>query len=153
MKKLIWQIILPLTIMSNTIITKWWYVISVDAPVSMMSGFPFICISDGWHTSMSYQIFTSELVGNLIIHFVFWFIAIYLMKKSIAQIKIPKTLIVINYIFVSISLGLALWIGSMPEHIYKYKREFKITILDTGYKFIWENNNRPNYSNYQIEKE
>ena len=64
-------LILPLSIISLTIFTKWWYILPVDAPDSMMYGFPIPYSCNGWHTSLSYQIFIFEFIVDLLIHFAF----------------------------------------------------------------------------------
>ena len=47
----------------------------------------------------------------------------------------------------------AIWIGTMPEHIYKTKRDFEVEVLTTGYKFVWQNQERPRYEDYKKEIE
>ena len=145
MKSLILKIVVPLTIISFTIFTKWWYVLPVDAPDTMMFGFPFIWLSEGWHTSMSLQFFISEFILNLLIYFSFWCTMLFLINQFLIKIKISKLLTIISYGVVSIILLMAIWIGSMEEHIYYPKKDFDIEILDTGYKFIWENQERPTF--------
>ncbi|WP_222931286.1 hypothetical protein, partial [Xanthovirga aplysinae] len=83
MKKLIWELVLSLTVISFSIFTKWWYVLPTDALDTVMSGFPLIWISEGWHTSMSLQIFVKELIINLLIYFVFWFTIVYTINRLI----------------------------------------------------------------------
>ncbi|WP_234859378.1 hypothetical protein [Aquimarina aquimarini] len=41
MKKLIWKFILPITIISFTLFTKWWHVLVLDGPDEILTGFPF----------------------------------------------------------------------------------------------------------------
>ncbi|MEM6768710.1 MAG: hypothetical protein AAF655_27470, partial [Bacteroidota bacterium] len=61
MKQLIWRLVIPLTIISFFLVTKWWFVAVEDAPDSWMYGFPFPYLCEGWHTSLSLQVFLKEL--------------------------------------------------------------------------------------------
>lgn len=70
---------------------------------------------------------------------------LFLINQFLIKIKISKLLTIISYGVVSIILLMAIWIGSMEEHIYYPKKDFDIEILDTGYKFIWENQERPTF--------
>jgi hypothetical protein len=64
-KNLTWKLMLPLTLMSFATFTKWWYVLPVAARDTMMTGFPLPFVCEGWHTSMSLQIFMAEFLINL----------------------------------------------------------------------------------------
>jgi len=148
-KKLIWNIVLPLTIIAFSIFTKWWYVIPNDAPDTMMIGFPLIWMSEGWHTSLSLQIFVGELIVNLVFYFLVLYFLFFAINRFFAEIKVSKFITIIMYSIVGLICFGAIWIGTMPEHIYKAKRDFDIEILDSGYHFIWEDQERPNYENYK----
>ncbi|WP_461630708.1 hypothetical protein [Labilibaculum euxinus] len=156
MKRLSWTLVLPLTIVSLTIFTKWWYVLPVDAPDSMMYGFPIPYACNGWHTSLSYQIFMTEFLGNLLIHFTFWFIVVMLINRFLIKIRLNKIitifLLTISGLFTS---GLIL-IASDSNNIFKVKRQFDIEILKTGYKFVWDGYSRPenfDFDAYERNKE
>ena len=149
MKRLVWKIILPITIITFSFFTKWWYVLPIDAPDTMMSGFPLIWLSEGWHTSLSLQIFVSELILNLLIFFIFWVAVFLSINRFIIEIKIPKILTTVSYIITGLICILALLIGTMEENTYKVKRDFKVEVLTTGYKFIWQNQTRPKYEDYK----
>ncbi|WP_075344611.1 hypothetical protein [Tenacibaculum agarivorans] len=149
MKSLILKLVVPLTIITFSMFTKWWYVLPVDAPDTMMSGFPLIWISQGWHTSMSLQIFLKELLINLFIYFSVILIITYLIHKYVVQIQIPKLVTLVLTILTGIICTGAILIGTMPEHVYKSKRDFEIEVLTTGYKFIWQTQERPKYEDYK----
>ena len=93
MKQLTWRLILPLTIISFGVFTKWWYVLPVDAPDTMMAGFPLAFVCDGWHTSMSLQIFAFELMFDFLIYFSFWFLLIIFINRYLLRIKIDNMLL------------------------------------------------------------
>ena len=150
MKRLVWTLILPLTVISFSAFTKWWYVLPVDTPDTMMSGFPLPYVCDGWHTSLSLQIFFIELCIDLVTYFAFWFIVIFIINRIISKIKINK---IVTLLLLSISgiltAGLIL-IAANSTNLYYLKRPFDIEVLTTGYKFIWEGNPRPD--NFDFDK-
>lgn len=152
MKKLTLQLILPLTIISFFIFTKWWYTLPVDAPDTMFVGFPFPFLCDGWHTSMSLQIFIMEFLADLLIYFLFWFILVFCINRYVAVIKINKiftAILLIASILISI---FCIWIASFKENIFYIKRDFDIEVMESGYKFIWQPKLRPDYYKYHPEK-
>ncbi|UPQ79338.1 hypothetical protein M0M57_00520 [Flavobacterium azooxidireducens] len=142
MKQLIWKLILPLSLISFIIFRKWWYVFPVDGPESMMSGFPFPYVCDGWFTSMSNQFFLMEMIIDILVHFMFWFLLILFINRF-AKIKMPKILTAVLMIFNVMILCCFIFIVTMPENVFKMKRDFDVEIKKTGYNFIWENTQRP----------
>ncbi len=152
MKQLTWRLILPLTIISFGAFTKWWYVLPVDAPDTMMSGFPLAFVSDGWHTSLSLQIFLLELVFDFVIYFLLWFFLILLVARFWTQIKVPKILISIIWTLSIIISAFAIWIASRPEQIIQLKRDWDMQVLVTGYKLTWQNESRPGFAKYEPNK-
>lgn len=152
MKHLIWKLVLPTTVITFSMYSKWWYVLPVDAPDTMMSGFPFIWIGEGWHTSMSLQIFVTEFILNLLVYFLFWSFIVFITDRFIFKMKVPKFLTILLYSITGVICLGALWIGTMPEQVYKTKRDFDIEVLATGYKFIWQQQDRPKYEEYKPTK-
>lgn len=151
MKTLIWKLVLPLTLITFFLFTKWWYVFPIDGPDTMMAGFPLIWVSYGWHTSLSLQIFVGELLINLFIYFSTILAITYAINRFVIKISIPKIATGILLTISGLLCLAALWIGTMPEHIYKTKRDFDVEVLTTGYKFIWEAQERPRYEDYKID--
>lgn len=149
MKELSWKLVLPLTIISFFVFTKWWYVLPVDGPDTMMSGFPLIWVSDGWHTSLSLQIFVTEFIIDISVYFLFWFAVVFTFNRFILVIKVPRIITIFLLGLATLICTFAFFIGTMPEHIYLRKRDFDIEVLTTGYKFIWEHQDRPNYHDYK----
>jgi hypothetical protein len=39
-------------------------------------------------------------------------------------------------------------IASMPNHVYQASREFDMKVMVTGYKFIWQHQDRPDFDKY-----
>jgi len=151
-KYLTCRLILPLTIISFGTVTKWWYVLPVDAPDTMMIGFPLAFISDGWHSSMSLQIFVFEFVFDFLTYFLFWFLFIIFIDRYLARIKIAKILVGILWAFSIIIFALAIWIASFPEQVFEMKRDWDRQVMVTGYKLTWTHQDRPDFSKYDPNK-
>lgn len=136
MKKLIWQLVLPLTILSFLFVTKSWYVYVVDGPDKYMRGFPLICESQGFHTSMSTILFVKEFFFNLLSYFLFWFVIVFLFNRFLLKIKIPKVVYRLM-IFLSI-LALALYasILTLGDVEFKLSRDFDVEVKSTSITFF-----------------
>ena len=148
MKRLTWKLIIPLTIISFSLFTKWWYTLPENAPDTIFIGFPLPFLCNGWHTSMSLQIFILELVVDLLTYFIFWFILIFLINEYLKQINVPNFLTV-SFLSIAILISAySIWAASFKENLFYYKREFNIEVMKTGYKFTWQNLERPNFYKY-----
>lgn len=155
MKKLSWKLILPLTVISFGTITKWWYALPVDAPDTLYSGFPFPFVGAGWHTSMSLQIFVLELLVDFLIYFLFWFTIVFCINKYLTKIKTSKIITFGLWTISGIIILSSSYIASFPEHIFYVKRHYEMEIMETGYNFIWQKTERPDYYKYhpKVKKE
>lgn len=143
LKYLIFKMALPLTIIIMAVFTKSWLVLPVDGGNTVMSGFPFPFIADGWHTSLSYQIFITEFLADFFIQLLLWTLILFLINKYLFIIKIPKFLNIIIWGLAIIISGLAVSIASMPDQIIRLKRDWEIqAVLNSGYQFIWEEQSR-----------
>jgi hypothetical protein len=128
------------------------YALPVDAPDIIMVGFPLAYAGDGWHTSMSLQIFFLELFVDLVVYFLFWFAVIWIVDRFVVRIKINRTVtIVLLAVTGLISLGL-IKIGADSTNVYFVKRPYDIDVLASGYKFIWDGNPRPGNFDYEEYK-
>lgn len=145
MKQLTWKLILPFTVISFGTITKWWYALPVDAPDTLYSGFPFPFVGDGWHTSMSLKIFVLELFADFLIYFLFWFTVIFCVNKFWTKIKTNKIVTIGLWTISGLIIIGASYIASFPEHIFYTKRPYDMEIMETGFKFVWEHTDRPDY--------
>lgn len=151
-RQLTWRLILPLTIIFFGTFTKWWYVLPVDAPDTMMVGFPFAFVGDGWFTSMSLQIFLIEFIVDFLIYFLFWFLGVLLIKRILIQINVSK--ISTRIIWTVAILTISFWavILTISEKHIKVKRDWDMQVLVTGYKFTWTYKDRPDFSKYDPNK-
>jgi hypothetical protein len=152
MKQLIWKLVLPLNIISFGIFTKWWYALPVDAPDTMFRGFPLAYSCPGWHTSMSLQIFLSELIFDLLIYFLFWLVVVFCADRFLIKIRtfrwVTNTLWSVTGIFMAIGVLFATYV----EIVFYVRRPFDMEIMETGYEFIWQDTKRPDYYQYHPEE-
>ena len=151
-KQLIWKLILPLTIISFATCTKWWYVLPVDAPDTMLTGFPFPFVGPGWHTSMSLQIFMTEFIIDILVYFAFCFLLIYCIDRYLRRIKVSKPLAIILLTFSGLIVTGTLFIASDSTNIFNVKRPWKMDVMTTGYKFTWQHQERPDFNKYDPRK-
>lgn len=152
MKQLIWKLILPLTVISFVTVTKWWYVLPIDAPDTLYSGFPFPFVGEGWHTSMSLQIFVLELIADFLVYFIFWFVLIFGFNRFRAEIKPNKFFTIGLWTISGIIVLVAIYIASFKDNHFYIKRPYKIEVLETGFKFYWQQTKRPDYYKYRSER-
>lgn len=153
MKQLTGRLLLPLTIISFGTLTKWWYVLPDDAPDTMMAGFPFAFVGDGWFTSMSLQIFLIELCTDFIIYFLFWLVIVFIIKHVWTQLSFSKTLTGVLWTMAILTISFWTFILTISENHIKLRRDWNMQVLVTGYKFTWTNINRPDFSKYDPKKE
>ncbi|MEQ6123163.1 hypothetical protein AAON49_03045 [Pseudotenacibaculum sp. MALMAid0570] len=136
MKKLVWKLVLPLTVLSFMLFTQSWHVFVADGPDVYMRGFPLICESPGFHTSMSKQLFVAEFLGNLSVYFLFWFLVVFLFNRFVLKIKVRK-FVYRFLIFLSI-LILALYASmlTLGDVEFKFTRDFDIEVKSTSITFL-----------------
>lgn len=151
MKQLILRLILPLTIISFWSIGKWWYALPEDAPDTMYTGFPFIYSGPGWHTSLSYQIFVTELIVDLLCYFVFWFLVAFSITRFKREFKVVKITAIGLWAMAVILPVNQTFLLIVSDNVYYLKRPYSIQILETGVTFGWKIAERPNYNPYFLE--
>ncbi|WP_203256252.1 hypothetical protein [Hyunsoonleella ulvae] len=131
MKKLIFRLIIPFTLVSFGAVTKWWYGIAIDAKDVYFYGFPLIYKCEGFHTSMSTQYFLTEMVINLLVYFIFWLIII-LSVNHFWKINIPKKISRIFWIGFWVLLSGFIYLSNDLDDRYLIKRSFDVKIFDNG---------------------
>ena len=135
-----------------TIFTKWWYVLVLDGPDEILLGFPLPYICDGWHTSMSKQYFVLELIVDLLSYFTICFSIVYIINKFMIMIK-PHKIVTITLVGLAvISLAWNILLASNPDNVFHMDRNFSMKTIETGYKFIWQKQERPDATIYYPEK-
>lgn len=150
MKKLILRLILPLTLISFGIITKWWFGIAIDAKDVFFYGFPLIYKCEGFHTSLSTQYFLTEMTINLLTYFAFWLITTWTINQF-WKINIHKLFSKIFWIgFGVLFLGFVYLSNDLDDR-YLIKREFDVKIFDSGLSIL--KNHSTDIGKYQTEIE
>jgi hypothetical protein len=151
MKDLSWKLVLPLTLISFVLWTKWWmvYALPVDAPDIIMVGFPLTYAGDGWHTSLSLQIFFLELFVDLFVYFLFWFVVLLIIDRFVVKIQINRIVTFFTLTITGVILFGLMRIGANSTNLYYVKRPYDIEVLESGYKFIWDGNPRPDNFDYE----
>lgn len=148
MKNWIFKLVLPLTVISFGTFTKWWYAIPVDAPDTMFTGFPLAYNCSGWHTSLSLQIFVTEFIVDILIYFLFWFILIFCINRFLVQIKTYKWVTIVLWSSSAIFITFGTLVTANNDNVFYIKRTFEMKVLETGYEFIWQHTERPDYYKY-----
>ena len=119
----------------------------VDSVDTVYEGFPLPFVGPGWHTSLSLQIFVLELIFDFLIYFLFWFILIFCINRFLIKIKVNKFVVIGLWTFSIFILFFNACIYS--NNVFYLKRPYDMEIIETGYKFIWQNIERPDYQKYK----
>ena len=152
MKKLVLNLIIPITIISFFSLSKWWYLIPIDGADSMFYGFPFPYYGDASNTSMALQFFVVEMIIDFIIYFLIWFIIIFCINMFVRQIKLFKILVFPIWGIAILISSYFIFIASLPDNQFYLKRDFEIhKVIDSGISIFGEN--RPNYYDYYPKQE
>ena len=152
MKQLILKIVIPLTIISFATYTKWWYVLVVDGTDEILTGFPLPFVCRGWHTSGSLQIFMAEFLIDLLIYFLTWLSIIFCISRLLVKFNASKVLTILFYSLAALIVLATSFIASNSNNLFYLKRNFDIEIMETGYKFSWQDIERPDYYKYHPER-
>lgn len=147
-RKLIINLVFPITVITFILFTKWWIVNVVDGTDGIMYGFPFIYKSPAFYTSMAEEYFITELIADFLIYFGVIHGIIYLVNKHLFEIKIRKPITIFLYTIALVLFSLELFLASMPENKFSLKRDFDIVIKQTGFEFPFNDNDRKEFDNY-----
>jgi|GEM_PF-1277116 len=139
---LVLSIVLPLTIIFFGMITHWRYVSVEDGTNEFLYGFPLAFMCRGWHTSLSFQIFVSELVFNFLVYFTFLSTVIWLVDNYLKPIIVHKYLKFGLYSIAILTMSFYGFLFSNPNNIFKIKRDFNYSEIRSGVKFFWQKDKR-----------
>lgn len=129
-RKFFFRLVLPFTIIVFFCVTKKWHTIPIDAPDTEFLGFPFPYVCNGWHTSMSLQIFILEMFADFIIYLLF-FLALFSLVLRFFRFKICKVITIFFWSFVLILIVFNSWSASFKENLFHTKRNFNIQVIKT----------------------
>lgn len=135
MKKIIFRLTLPFTLISFGIITKWSFGIVIDGTDEFLYGFPLIYKCKGFHTSLSTQYFLTEMLINLLVYFAIWLVITWCINQ-VWKINIPKLISKIFWIGFGILFLGFLYLSNELNDLYKIKRDFDVKIYDSGITFF-----------------
>lgn len=142
MKRLIARFVLPLSIVTMALVTKWWYVLPEDAPGSMMTGFPMPYVCSGWATSMSEQWFIFELLVDLLTYFSVCLLIVFLLYRF-ASFRPGKIIMILTWSVAGIILvSILVWLQVIEVYV-KPQRDFKINVLESGVRSAFTHKDRP----------
>lgn len=149
MKSLTFKIVIPLTILSFATLTKWWYALPVDAPDTIFTGFPFAFVCNGWHTSLSLQIFILEFLVDLLIYFLFWFILIFCLNRFVAKLHVYRAITIGLWTLSGLVIAFATLLAANKDNLFYVKRPFNMKVIETGFQYGWQHKQRLDYSEFQ----
>jgi hypothetical protein len=167
MIKLIYKLVLPLTFISFFVVQKRW-VAETGGPPDVMHGFPFIYhvyssnaeVADHWKTSNRVRFYILEFILDLFVHFLFWYIIIYIIYRffwpamvNFRSLSLGK--ISIYRVATTLITGFAiiLILTSLPSSIIFTKVKFStfrthdVYIKHSEYKLRWMKPEIYNYRN------
>lgn len=129
---------IPLAILSFSLITKWWHAVPVDGPDKFYWGFPLAFVGQGFHTSMSLQIFIAEFILDAAICISFWLLLFYILKRM--DIRLPENIWVSRVVW-SVAVSVVVISGTVivfSDPVFHWKRPYQWEVKAVGYIFIWE---------------
>ncbi len=138
MKQLTFKLILPLSIISFATLTKWWHALPVDAQGTFLTGFPFPFVCDGWHTSMSLQIFVTEFFVDFFTYFLICFLFVLSIHRFWRKINPTKWVTIVLWVIAGPIIIGASFIAANPDNLVYLKRPFDMEVKKTGYTFVWK---------------
>lgn len=137
------KFILPWSVISFALITKWWHAIPLDGPDKLFWGFPFPFMGEGFHTSMSLQIFVLEMLADFLIYLLFWTLVFWKISPERLMGKWYnfswKSLWTMAMVMVT---GFILLV-SVSDPVFRIRRPYPIKIMNTGYKWLWKRTPHP----------
>ena len=132
------KLLLPATVLSMTLFTKWWHAVPLDGPDKFYWGFPLAFVGQGFHTSGSLQLFLLEFLVDVFVHILVWLLLLSLLKRISIRDSIHKW---INRFVLTSSILLATLCGivvSSSSPVFHWKRPYTWEVKAVGYIFIWE---------------
>lgn len=143
------KLVLPCTILSMFMVTKWWYALPVDGPDKMYWGFPFAFMGEGFHTSMSLQFFILEFLADFVVYYTIILLLDLAFTKWFPTIQIRKTFTKTVWALTLILLVGFGFIVTTSNPVFQAKRNYDWRVMTTGYVFIWQATPSPDINYYK----
>jgi hypothetical protein len=148
MRALTIKLILPLTIISFGLFTKWWYALPLDGVDKLFWGFPFAYMGEGFHTSSSIQFFFLEFFADLCIYFLCWLMLFWAFKKIMTNKKIIRICSRIAWTLAILFIAGGALLLRISYPIFHIKRPYEWQVMTSGYVFIWQQTPYPDIQLY-----
>jgi hypothetical protein len=136
MKRIVVKFVVPLTIISFSLITMRSIAFVDDIGSIDFTGFPFLYTCKGFHTSMSQQFFLLPLLVDLVVYLLIWFVFFLILKNFVDINKaprfIPVTLILLATVFFAINTLFA----SNSDNIFLLKKDFEIKVEQRNFYVV-----------------
>lgn len=136
MKQLFFRLILPLAIISFMIFTRVWSVLPLDAPESVMRGFPLPYMCTAWHTSMSYQFFLLELLLDFSSYLLILTLIFALFVRFVKPIKVHDKIVFILWTYVGIFFIFLVLFFRSADHLYYFYCPFEYQTVSSSFEFF-----------------
>lgn len=147
-KRLIFQRVLPMTVLLFTLVSKWWIVDVVDGTDGIMYGFPLIYRAPAFYTSGAIEYFILELIADLSIYFTLLLAIVYLINKFLIPIRIKK-IVSIGLFFVSaLLISFELFLACSTENKFSLFRDYDLEIKKTGIEYPLNENATKEFEDY-----
>lgn len=130
MKKVFWNIVLPLTFISYAGISQWWEYSVVEGQNQILWGFPFPMAKP--NDALGLDVFLLGGMANFLIYLCFWFLVCSLIIRWKGQFKVSP---LFNYglkIIAGIHLGSLVIFSLNPGNKMEWQRSFEIKVIDKG---------------------
>ncbi|MFO0363023.1 MAG: hypothetical protein ACK500_14445 [Flavobacteriales bacterium] len=131
MKTLLIKAVLPLSIIAFCIITKSWHTTPVDARDTYDWGFPFVFVGEGWHTSMSLQLFILEMIADFAVYTLLCGGLVLILHRFMPAVFTSKWLPRSLWILAGLCLIAAVIIVSSSQPVFHLKRPYDWEIIET----------------------
>ncbi len=100
---------------------------------------------------MSLQIFATEFIIDFLTYFLFLFALVFCINRFLTKINPHNILTIVVWILAGLVISGASVITSNSDNIFYVKRPFDIEVVETSYKFIWQQTERPDYYKFHPE--
>ncbi|CAM1371791.1 hypothetical protein [Tenacibaculum xiamenense] len=147
MNKLVFRVILPISIILFGTISQWRYGLVLDGTYEFFVGFPFIQQCRGFHTSLSTQYFVMEMLLNFLAYF-FITLVFCLFIRKFYRIEISKKISNSFWIGFGVFLLFFMYLSLEMQDHFLIKRNFKVKITNTGISLF---NTHPDRTTQQIK--
>lgn len=137
MKKLTFKLVLPLTVIVFFAFTRWICAEVVDAPNSVLQGFPLPYDCPTWASSLALQFFVVEFLFDFFTYLIILFTITYLVNRFAFQIRPHKILTIALYIIAAGILSFQILLYSIDTTFYLH-RSFDIRVIGSKFGFFWE---------------